>query len=533
MNLKKTIILLSSFFSLTCADNIFPANTHTGNRLNVLRKGSAVYIRSHFSEKEDLLICIVQGQGNKQVNFFFASLIDAETPMTAKELAYNREKVIAHTGDDAPSCHINGTYIAANHGASEGIQVTSAGHGLTSEYLGSEWEDEEGRKFYLIRIVDENKLLLLGRNKSNGVIWKFEYAKRTGSVLKNIPFNKTLNYTEKTLGVQVYPSCRIRKQEYLIDGKIPLREDEAVECNWLDIVEEYDVINAGALLADIISHPGQERNFVAEELDAVLRYNLVYRFFPNGSNTVYHKMTALQEFRLEQMLYFCARRLDMGKKYDTIELYIPKTLPFTQDNINYDFRGIQDYSFRPPSPLMFNPEKGNITSPENPPDRFIQFLGKKDGDKTVREVGFAMGYSVLHGMGMPAKRIRNAGNFLMLYTTQKIYPFVADLKMGGVMPKGTELYCVGYRQYFNPRLARNATCFYWNRQENDTVVYLDYHKSVDKDNVKLPAEMTGGKIEVIEKTPSLTIDTKGLIPAEGIKISVAGNYGYVVFKVLE
>jgi len=512
------------------AGRIFAEDIKESDKLRVLKEGELVYIRSNFSNREDIIVAVGLGRWNKQINFSGTFLVDSNVPMSSEMI--KSAMVIHGTGDDAPACHINGTYIGGNHGASVGVQVTCGGHGLTNKYLGSEWEDEEGRKFCLIRIIDENKLLFLGKNKSDGVIWKFESARRTGTTFKNSSFDRTVNYTEKTLAVQVYPSCRIRKQEYLIDGKVPLKEGEVVECGWLDIVEEYDIVNLGSVLADIISHPGEERNFTAEHLDAILRYNLLYRFFPNGANVVYHRMKALQEFNLEQMLFFCSRRLEMGKKYNTLEYYIPKTLTFKQDNINYDFRGMQDYSSRPPSPLMFNPEKGNITDPENPPDRFIQFLGNKDGDKTLREVGFALGYSILYGMGVPSVRIRNTGNFLTLYTTQKTYPFVAGKKMGGLMPVGTELYCVGYRQYFNPGHAGNATCLYWNRQEKDTVVYVDYHKKVEKDVVKLPAEMTGRKIEVIEKTPSLTMDGKGLVPAEGIKISVTDNYGYVVFRVL-
>ena len=35
--------------------------------------------------------------------------------------------------------------------------------------------------------------------------------------------------------------------------------------------------------------------------------------------------------------------------YDVHQYYIPKTVPFTQDDIAYDFRALQDYAMRPPS----------------------------------------------------------------------------------------------------------------------------------------------------------------------------------------
>ena len=76
----------------------------------------------------------------------------------------------------------------------------------------------------------------------------------------------------------------------MVDGKKVLKEGEVVGCEWLDRIEEYEVVNTGSLLADIIKNSGQERDFVADHLDTVLQYNLTYRFFPNGANVIYHKI---------------------------------------------------------------------------------------------------------------------------------------------------------------------------------------------------------------------------------------------------
>jgi|LSQX01.2.fsa_nt_gb hypothetical protein len=506
----------------------FSANLFENGKLKVLKNGNTVYIRSGFSEKEDLIVTVGLGRNNKQINFNGTFLLSSDVPVSAEMT--KGAKGIHGTGDDTPAIHINGTYIAGNHGTSIGLQVVCKEHGLTSSNLGSEWEDEAGKKFYLIKIVDENQLLFLGRNRAKGDIWQFESTARTNTVLKNNLTGKVINYTKQTLGVQIWPSLHIKKQEYMVDGKKVLKEGEVVECEWLDIIEEYEVVNTGSLLADIIKNSGQERDFVADHLDTVLQYNLTYRFFPNGANVIYHKIKTNQEFRLGQFLFLCSAKLYKGK-YGLQEYYVPKTLPFTQNDISYDFRGIQNYNERPPSPITFNEKLNNLSDTQNPPDRFIQFLSEKEGDNIKREVGFALGYSVLYGMGQPSMRIQNAGNFLMLYTSQKTYPFVADRKFGSIIPKGSEFYCVGYRQYFNPQRAGNATCLYWNQQEKDTVVYIDYHKSVEKDTVKLPANMVGKKIEIIEKSDSLALDTKKVISAEGINVSVKDNYGYVVFKV--
>ena len=47
----------------------------------------------------------------------------------------------------------------------------------------------------------------------------------------------------------------------------------------------------------------------------------------------------------------------------------------------------------------------------------------------------------------------------------------------------------------------------------------------------MPKEMINKQITVIEKTDSLTLHTDEMIPAEGIDLSVANEYGYLVFSV--
>jgi hypothetical protein len=54
---------------------------------------------------------------------------------------------------------------------------------------------------------------------------------------------------------------------------------------------------------------------------------------------------------------------------------------------------------------------------------------------------------------------------------------------------------------------------------------------VDRDVLKLPAELAGKKISLVEKTPSLTLHSPETVSADGVVLSVNGDYGYVVFKV--
>jgi len=492
--------------------------------LKVLKTEGFVYIRSPFSADEDLVVRVGFGRNN-QVNFRNTYLVKKETPMSSGEL--NSGRLIHANGDDTVAWRISDTYIGGNHGCSDGREIVTKGHGLSSKDTGSQWLDEEGRNYFLIKVLDGKSIVFLGANSGKGGFWKFE-RRIAGKIFKRVSDGATVEAIEWKV-FQVRPALRIKKQEYLVNGTTPIEENKVVSCSRFDIVEQYDIVNPGSLLADIAANPGQERNFVADHLDAVVSDSITYRFFPNGANVVYYRSRALQDFQFRLFLGVMNAPLYMGQ-YHFRHYYVPRTLPFTAGDDRFDFQNMQNIPSRLKVPLNFTIKDGNISDPQNPPDRFIQFMGTGEGGNISREVGFALGYSPIHGMSVPSERIKNTDRFLQIYSTAKTYPAAADSRMGNV-EKGKEFYFVGYRQYFNPKLAGSATCFYWNRQEDDDVFYLDYHKTVKKDLVKLPDEFTGRKIEVIDKTPSVTLHTSEEVPDKGIEVSVEGKYGYIVFKV--
>jgi hypothetical protein len=309
--------------------------------LRVAKHGNYVFVRSAFSSRYDLVVRVGKGS-NRQINFSNTRLVPVSAGMDEGEL--NGGTLIHGNGDDATPWNINGTYIGGNHGCSDTRELTCPNHGMTVADLGSEWGDEAGTKFYLLKIADENHLWFLSQDFGKGDIWRFS-TKYVGSNLRRTTGRGSLNFGKVRM-VQLRPACRIHRQDYLADGKTPLVNGMPVSCTFLDIVEEYDI-----------------------------------------------------------------------------------------------------------------------------------------------------------------------------------------RKMGPIIPAGTPFYCIAYRQYFCPAAQQHATCFYLHKESGDTVVYADYHKSVERDVLRLPGELTGRSITVIEKTPSVTLHSTGTVPSGGAAVSVADDYGYIVFKV--
>lgn len=497
------------------------------DQLQVVKYGDHLFIRSPFSSAEHLVVRVGKGS-NAQVNFLGARLIPAGAGTGEKEIAAGR--LIHGNGDDSTPWNINGTYIGANHGCSDLREVTAPGHGRTAADSGSLWEDAAGTRFCLLKILDKDRLWFLSENFGQGALWKFRTTIAGTRLTRKEPATELA-----VAGVrmaQLTPACRIKLQQYLADGSTPLAEGRPVRCARLDVVEQYDIINPASLLADVVAHPGMARDFVAAQLDAVIANRIVYRFYPNGANVINHTATALQDFTLGYMGFIQSARLTKGD-FDTLEYYIPKTRPFTQDGIAYDFRSIQDYSFPLPSPVRFSAANQNIESAANPPDRFVQFLGRKAGGRTVHEVGYALGYSLTQGLTRPEERSRNAAVAITLHTTSKSYPVAVDSKQGLQVAAGTEFDCVAYRQYFHPAAERATSCVFWHEEMGETMVYADYHRPVDRELLELPHELTGKPFTVVEKTPSVTVHGDRKIAPGGVEVSVHGDYGHVVLRIRE
>lgn len=493
--------------------------------LRAVRYGEQVFIRSPFSAADDLVIRIGKG-ANGQVNFAGTYLVQTSAGMGDAELSGGR--LIHGCGDDATPWNLNGTYIGANHGCSDAREVLSVGHGRTTADLGTVWKDGAGAEFVLLKIQDADKLWFLSVNLSDTAVWRFTKTV-TGPALTRAD-GQTIPFTDAHM-VQLRPACRITRQDYLIDGQTPLGDGEPVTCEFLDIVEDYDIVNPGSLVRDMMDHPGEQRSFVADQLEATVSNSITYRFHPNGACVIDYRAMARQEFNLGYMGFIQSAKLTAGTNYTTHEYFIPKTVPFTQDSIAYDFHSGQDYRTAPPSALYFSVDKQNVEDPGALPERFIQLLGHEEDGRVVNDVGYALGYSLVTGITAPETRAANCGRALFLYTSAKSYPAAIDAKMGNPIPAGTEFFCRAYRCYFNPGAQPNATFAYWYRDGDDIIVCADYHRAVEHDVLVLPPECVGRAVAAVEKTPSVMLLTGDTVTDGGVAVSVNGEYGSVVLRV--
>lgn len=493
------------------------------DKITVQKEGDKVFIRSWFSPSEDVMVTMNKGY-NKQINYYTAALIPAAAPVTQTNFPGN--KIFHYCHDDTSPLKIISTYIGGNHGCSDARELLIPGHGMTAKDIGTAWADSRGDIYYPIKVIDDNRIWVLGENKGKNGIWQFNRLIAAGDFSRQSDDRKLK--IEKVALAQIHPAARIKKQEYLIDGKTTLPDGKPVICDYLDIVEEYDIIAPDSLLDMIKKQPGKEPDWTAPALDALLTYKTTYQFQPRGACFVDNHIIPNRDFSISHFSPVMTMQLNRLNNYQAHEYYIPKTRPFENEGTKYDFNSIQDFTVPIKNSLIFSAANNNI-DPADPPDRFIQLMGNNENGKKVRKIGFALGIANDTGLGQAKERVKSADEMLWLNKTFKTYPKVLDAK-AGVFKAGADLHSRGYRQYFNPEAFRKPTCVYWHRRGETVWLYADYHQPVVKDIIKLPDYLIGKTISVAEQSPSVTLLTKDQVTKNGIEVSVDGTQGYLVLK---
>jgi len=405
----------------------------------------------------------------------------------------------------------NGIYIlSGNHGYSYTI-ATVPQHGFTIADVGKNLTASH----YLLKVPDADTLWIIPPIKAT------EYDKIT-AVKAGHNFRAT----------------RILKREYFLDAQV-LPDDQAVSGRCLRVVERTGIATFPALLA---------AKFVAEEVnDFYAVYDITYNFYDNRICRVETQVTYPNDILLMGVGPMQDSALEIAK-YDFYERYIPKVRPIQEqatiaqpyapksaiyyrkdgkyltDTRRYDFAAVQDMTpqrllaDRTEAPRFEIRVNSSYVDPLNQPDRFIEFIGKIDGQKRLRKVGSVLGMDAETGLCRPEERSKNR-NSVILSNVHKTYPTHLGRGEKTFLAAGTVLNTVGYRGYFNPEAIGAATALYAVPFPDHTRVYADFHQKVQDYELPLPP----GTVTVLEKSPAVTL--------VGNRVSLSDDYGYIVVKV--
>lgn len=504
-------------------------------KITVRKIGDEFVVRSEFSTTHDLVIR----------NFKIANEGAYLVPKDIALKDYRNGKRIHLNSDEYPATPTGslGT-LSGNHGSRYCRTLLIPDHGMTVADIGGKIKGKDGYPYIIMQIRDKDNILIHPWGSGDDHAPKFREHK-TGALFYK---GKQLPY-QKSVFTQMYPLNRITDYRLLANGKTPVPEDTDVVCDHVDFIFVHDVISPNAAVRSVMENPGRKpcpewvgswqmmtvntpelREKYADymKLPAIVTYSNLFRFEARGANVIYRKAvfhSKLKNVRELNVMFGWGGGTIAAKKKQYF--YIPKMKPVrmkgrTKEDPVLDCDFSANYPMQEKMNVSFSFTRKDCLDPDDVPDRFIRVSGNREP-----ELGIALGYSLINGC--TAKKFKGADRdpFYYFWHTKKMYPYAYILKE---TRPGQIKETVCYRQYFNPQLEPDATSFYWHRERDSWLVYLDFHKELKNKQIRLPQHLTGRKISIVEKTPSLTLHTAETVPGDGIRLDVAGKHGYLVMK---
>lgn len=377
-------------------------------------------------------------------------------------------------GDDVAPMHVQNTTIGANH-AQPCVIGTINAHGRDNTDIGTEWTHTNGKKFYIMRIVDGNKIVFLSENQGTAENQSF-VSLTTGTLTKG---SETMEVTEVT-GTQLYESVFNVKQKVMQNGVTEITEAQTFGCDFVDIVEEYDIVNTAEVLNNIIARAGQSGDPIYTS-SPMMHVENIYRFFPNLSVIVISNVIAKQNVKFQDLMF--TQAIPVGVAAQT-KYYVPNSLPVS----GYDFRKPLTVNWGSSIPEIFFASE-NWADENNPVNRVVQI---------AQNVGFAIGFIKDAGVGKDLKTYTRQ-TFELRNNTGKVYPHGVDFnKQGNTLNAGQMFTAIMYRCFFSAQQPENRISTYNCTFNGYEYVFVDFAET-SLDHIVVNSELNGKKIEVVER----------------------------------
>lgn len=427
--------------------------------------------------------------------------------------------------DDIAPFKFNNTFIGGDHGASFIREVTANGHGKDSTDLGSSWTDGAAVTWYLMRVVDENKLWMLSANAASDN-WTFTTT-ITGNFTHAVGATHTTGITvgSSTLR-QFFPATKTSVRGFYKPDGTQITADGTYRLDYLDVRHTYTIKSIDAQLDAAIAGNKTEVDYDAAAITDVATVTITYRWLPNSAVVVKYSVTFHEQVNIDYFGFMQLGPLTVpsgGSRH----LYVPKVAPYTPVATEYDFEGIEDITALAEVTTL---PTSCWRSATDPPDRYICII--KTSDPALYS-GVELAYDITSGVGVPATRAAAIPQAMSISTsTKKIYPY-AVAKDSTTYPTviaanttftGNAVRCpLNFGKYATP------TAVAWWQVEAVWYAAFDFHANYDA-YVAVPPEWTGKTVTVLAKHANATVNSTTVNKA-GISITVTDSFGWALVKI--
>ena len=506
-----------------------------------------ITIVSEFDNENDLsqVFKIVNADSaitnNCHYDYHEAHLINKESGAKSALVGYPQ-------ADESAPPHMNGTYLGANHGASEGVEVTATAHGKTNGDLGSVWVDSAGVQWTLIRVIDENTILFLSEAERNETTGNWKFADTiTGTTLTydaSVSDNFAVNtdaitsITVKATSVQVFPSIgnRVIKMHVVRDGEITTYENmdtvrEGFKINGSKVIleETYDVIDPTLIGENMrASRPDGGYTSMADISvgDPIMKYKQTITIYEDGDVIIdldHELLKKVYSFQYYGYQYYKRADAFGGGLYR----YMPGLTKYTSGGKEYDFSipVLMPVSNETNASSDLIPSSFTATSSywanDIVPDRVIEYYKDAEGEY---KMAFASGFVPIYDAA-PDVRGENVTQTLYMLDRigHKVYPMLAN--GNNYKEAGSKIRGVAFRHYDALDQSTKKVTAYDVEYKDDVYYYVDFLEDEENFVLDLDKKTVTDDYELVYKTDDVEYEIVGN------KLIVSGKQsGYICVK---
>ena len=462
--------------------------------------------RTKFSRTHDL-VQKFRGFNNTTINynapidFMEAGLID-----NSKRDIFHLDIPFSISTDEVPPLLFNGELLGGNHSPVVAIRVVSHNHSLSYKDISSKWIDKVGNIFYLYRIVNDSVLNFVSHNVGKDEL-NFNFIKNIEGDLQSADNNTKIKVSGQMKAYFSRSNKYINKKIYTYKDGIRSELFFSAECDYAEIVEEYEIVNPATVVNGLISKRPKDGYTFNPDISyygkPMFSVKLIYRVLSDGAILTIFDINAIQDVKIDRYMgAMFQEKLDIygGGMFR----YIPKLLPFNCPDGKFDFSNpINLYGGG--FPLDYYVTKDSWENSENPPDRVIDVFKDSNGNS---KLGYTCGFLPVYD-GEPSIRKNISYKSFHIYSSRKAYPFFFDVAQKKI--KG-----VSYKKFFT--INNNSNFTYTIPYEGCNYCYTDIF---DDSSISMQFK---GEISLLEASKDLgtTIDSNN--------VKIDGKKGYVVIK---
>ena len=436
-------------------------------------------------------------------------------------------KPVFKSEDDGCPLNLSSGYIASGHGYIRGIRISAENHGKTCADIGSKWTDEAGVTFCILKIFDGDTIGLLADHPEpdsdydtldslpEGTLTHAEGACNTGAISA---------YTMKAWQIEPIVMSENHTKKILLDGKKEISVSGKYRGQFVDITEEYDVVNPQSIIEALVKNRpsgGYTENPDPNKGVKFFHISNIYRYLEDGTLLLF---STLDNDVPLQLGYWGATQYAEKNAANVLggkcRKYLPETLPQTVGGVTYDLRVPYDMADYKVDLYFFR--ENSWADRDCPPDRCLTFY---TDSKDVIRAGYAVGYLPVN-LGDPAVRKENVSCAVTLFNSRKFYPRLIDNR---TVPGYSALQSVCYRKPLTD-IGGVHTSAYFVPYGDECYLYADYHET-GEDRIKIPAKYIGKQISVIRKSDGIA--AYGTLATNEIRIvcSDASPNAFIVIRI--